>query len=72
MTTENFVRIFAGSFVLLSLALGVEDSPLFVSKNWLWFTAFVGANLLQSGFTRFCPLEIVLKKLGVKEGCAQN
>jgi hypothetical protein len=38
-----------------------------VNTNFLWFTAFVGANLLQSGFTRFCPLEIVLKKLGVKE-----
>lgn len=72
MTTESFVRIFAGSFVLLSLALGVEGSPLFVSKYWLWFTVFVGANLLQSGFTRFCPLEIVLKKLGVKEGRAPN
>lgn len=72
MTTESFVRIFAGSFVLLSLALGVEGSPLFVSKYWLWFTVFVGANLLQSGFTRFCPLEIILKKLGVKEGCAQR
>lgn len=72
MTTESFVRIFAGSFVLLSLALGVEGSPLFVSKYWLWFTVFVGANLLQSGFTRFCPLEIVLKKLGVKEGHAPN
>ncbi|MGZ8216305.1 YgaP family membrane protein [Methylomagnum sp.] len=72
MTTESFVRIFAGSFVLLSLALGVEGSPLFVSEYWLWFTVFVGANLLQSGFTRFCPLEIVLKKLGVKEGCAQR
>jgi hypothetical protein len=72
MTTESFVRVFAGSFVLLSLALGVEGSPLFVSKYWLWFTVFVGANLLQSGFTRFCPLEIILKKLGVKEGCAQH
>lgn len=67
MTTERVVRIVAGSFVLLSLALGVEASPLFVSPYWLWFTVFVGANLLQSGFTRFCPLEMFLKKLGVKE-----
>ena len=52
----------AGAMVLLSLLLAH-----FVSPYWLWFTAFVGANLLQSGFTRFCPLEIVLKKLGVKE-----
>jgi hypothetical protein len=49
------------------LALGVPASPLFVSANWLWFTVFVGANLFQSGFTRFCPLEIILKRLGVRE-----
>lgn len=69
MTTHRLVRIFAGFFILLSLALGVEASPLFVSQNWLWFTAFVGANLLQSGFTQICPLEAVLKKLGFKESC---
>ncbi|NJD06212.1 MAG: DUF2892 domain-containing protein [Methylococcaceae bacterium] len=69
MTTDRIVRIVAGTFVLLSLSLGVEASPLFHSSNWLWFTAFVGANLLQSGFTQFCPLEIVLKKLGVPEAC---
>lgn len=65
MSVERVIRIFAGSFILISLALGVEASPLFVSQYWLWFTAFVGANLLQSGFTRFCPLEIVLRRLGV-------
>ncbi|MBX3686173.1 MAG: DUF2892 domain-containing protein [Rhodocyclaceae bacterium] len=72
MTVNQFVRIFAGAFVLISLALGVEASPLFVSKNFLWFTAFVGLNLFQSGFTRFCPLENILRKLGVKDsiGCA--
>lgn len=72
LTVNQFVRIFAGAFVLLSLGLGVEGSPFFVSKNFLWFTAFVGANLFQSGFTRFCPLENVLRKLGVKDsvGCA--
>ena len=69
MTTNRLIRMFAGSFVLLSLALGVPGSPLFVSANWLWFTAFVGANLLQSSFTRICPLETVLKRLGVREGC---
>ncbi|MDP2902115.1 MAG: DUF2892 domain-containing protein [Methylovulum sp.] len=69
MTTERIVRIVAGTFILLSLSLGVEGSPLFHNSNWLWFTAFVGANLLQSGFTQFCPLEIILKKLGVKETC---
>lgn len=69
MTTDRIVRIVAGSFVLLSLSLGLKASPLFHSENWLWFTAFVGANLFQSGFTRFCPLETVLKKLGVKSAC---
>lgn len=65
MTVNQYVRIFAGLFVLISLALGVEGSPLFLSKNWLWFTTFVGANLFQSGFTKFCPLEIILRKAGV-------
>ncbi len=69
MTPERIVRIVAGTFILVSLALGVEASPLFHSAYWLWFTAFVGANLLQSGFTRFCPLEIFLKKFGVGESC---
>jgi len=66
MTTERIVRIVAGTFVLLSLGLGVPGSPIFVNQNFLWFTAFVGANLLQSGFTCFCPLETILRKLGVK------
>jgi hypothetical protein len=51
--------------VLVSLALGAAGSPLYQSANWLWLTAFVGANLFQSGFTKFCPLEIMLKKAGV-------
>ncbi len=66
MTTERIVRIVAGTFVLLSLGLGVPGSPIFVNQNFLWFTAFVGANLFQSGFSCFCPLELILKKLGVK------
>ena len=70
MSVERLIRIFAGSFVLVSLALGVKESPLFVNANFLWFTAFVGANLLQSGFTRFCPLEIILRKLGVGTAAA--
>lgn len=69
MTTHRIVRIVAGTFVLLSLALGVQGSPFFHSVNWLWFTAFVGANLLQSGFTQICPLEFFLKKAGFKETC---
>ena len=67
MTTERLVRIFAGTFVLVSLAFGAEASPLFASRHFLWLAAFVGANLLQSGFTRFCPLEIMLRKMGVRE-----
>ena len=67
MNTNRMVRIIAGSFVLISLALGVHGSPLFVSANFLWFTAFVGANLLQSGITRFCLMDIILRKLGVPE-----
>ncbi|MFA7240023.1 MAG: DUF2892 domain-containing protein [Sulfuricellaceae bacterium] len=69
MTINRIVHIFAGFFVLLSLALGVQASPLFVNVNFLWFTAFVGANLFQSGFTNFCPLVNILKALGVKEDC---
>lgn len=72
MTTHRIVRIAAGFFVLLSLGLGLEASPLYLNSNWLWFTAFVGANLFQSGFTQFCPLEMILKKLGVPETCAQD
>jgi hypothetical protein len=68
MTTENAIRIFAGAFILISLALGVEASPIFLSKWWLAFTAFVGVNLFQSGFTHFCPVEKLLCKLGMKSG----
>jgi len=67
MTIERLIRIFAGSFILLSLAFGVEGSPLFLSRWWLGFTAFVGANLLQFGFSNVCPLGIILKRLGVPE-----
>ncbi|MCA3218273.1 MAG: DUF2892 domain-containing protein [Burkholderiales bacterium] len=65
MTIDRLIRIFAGSFILISLALGVPASPLFVSQWWLAFTAFVGANLLQYGFTNLCPLAWILKRLGV-------
>jgi hypothetical protein len=66
MTVERAIRIMAGSFILISLALGIEGCPLFVSKHFLWLTAFVGANLFQSGFTRFCPAESIMVKLGLK------
>lgn len=70
MTIDRYIRVIAGFFVLLSLALGVEGSPIFVSKWWLAFTAFVGLNLFQSGFTNFCVPSILLRKLGVPEGGA--
>jgi hypothetical protein len=69
MNAERIVRIVAGGFVLLSLALGVEASPLFVSKYFLFFTAFVGLNLFQSGFTRICPLNNILARFGVNSSC---
>jgi hypothetical protein len=68
MTSWQLVRIIAGLFILVSLALGVPGSPVFVSQWWLAFTAFVGVNLLQSGFTLWCPLEIILRKLGMRPG----
>jgi len=60
MTTERIVRMVAGIFVMVSLALGY-----WVHHGWFCFTAFVGLNLFQSSFTGFCPLEIILKKSGV-------
>ncbi len=60
MYIERVVRIIAGSFILISLLLAH-----YVSPYWLWFTAFVGANLFQSGFTQFCPMFNILAKLGV-------
>ena len=70
MIVNDLVHVFAGSFILLSLALGLPASPVFHSSYWLWFTAFVGANLFQFGFTKVCPLGMILKKLGVKETCS--
>ncbi len=68
MTSWSFVRVFAGLMILVSLALGLPGSPVFVSQYWLLFTAFVGLNLLQSGFTKWCPLEIIVRKLGLSSG----
>jgi len=68
MTSWQLVRMFAGIFILVSLALGIPGSPIFVNQWWLAFTAFVGANLLQSAFTHWCPLEIILRKAGVRAG----
>lgn len=65
MRMHLIIRRFAGVFILASLCLAHYHSP-----NWLWLTAFVGANLLQSSFTNFCPLEIVLKKIGIGMDCS--
>ncbi len=65
MTSWKMVRIIAGCLILLSLALGVAESPLYVSHHYLYFTAFIGLNLLQSGLTDWCLMENILRKLGV-------
>lgn len=65
MSIERMVLAFAGVMVLVSLLLAV-----FWSHYWLWLTAFVGANLLQSSFTGFCPIAKVFKKFGARSGCA--
>jgi hypothetical protein len=67
MTINRVVRVIAGLFVLISVVLGAPTSPLYVSSYWLWFTVFVGANLFQSGLTKWCLMEIFLKKAGVPE-----
>jgi hypothetical protein len=64
MTVERGLRLIAGTFILLSLALGHWVSP-----NWYLFTAFVGLNLFQSGLTNWCPAMFVLRKLGISETC---
>ncbi|MDP3132555.1 MAG: DUF2892 domain-containing protein [Burkholderiaceae bacterium] len=68
MTVERYIRIIAGFFIMLSLALGVQGSPLFVSQWFLAMTALVGLNLFQFGFTNLGPLCTILAKLGVPGG----
>ena len=67
MKMHMIIRRFAGIFILASLLLAHYHSP-----HWLWFTAFVGFNLLQSSFTNFCPLEMALRKMGVGGSCCDN
>ena len=69
MTSWQVVRLIAGTFILVSLALGMPGSPAFVSQWWLAFTAFVGANLMQSALTKWCLMESILRKLGIESGC---
>lgn len=68
MSSWQITRIVAGSFILISLALGAPGSPIFHSASWLWFTAFVGVNLLQSGLTQWCLMERILRRLGIRAG----
>ena len=65
VTVDRIVHVFAGTFILASLALAHFHNP-----NWLWLTAFVGANLLQSGITNWCLLASILRKLGVPDQAA--
>ena len=67
MTLDRSVMLFAGAMVLLSVALTAFVSPLFI-----WFTVFIGLNLMQSAITGFCPAASVFRKLGIKSGCAFN
>ena len=67
MVVTDWIHTIAGTFILVTLALGVEASPLFHSKYWLLFTAFVGLNLFQYGISKFCPIALILRKLGVPE-----
>lgn len=66
MTSWEMVRVVAGAFILLSLALGIPGSPIFVNQWFLAFTAFVGINILQSGITKWCLMENIMRKLGFK------
>jgi hypothetical protein len=63
MTIDRAVMAMAGTFILVTVALGYYHSPY-----WLLFTAFVGLNLLQSSFTGFCPAAMIFKKMGLKPG----
>jgi hypothetical protein len=62
MKKNSVFRVVVGSFILISLVLSI-----YVNQNWLWFTAFIGVNLIQSGFTKWCLLETILTKLGLKD-----
>lgn len=65
MNIDRFVMGFAGTMIMITLLLSQVHNP-----NWLWFTAFIGANLFQSAFTGFCPLAKIVKPLGIKPGKA--
>lgn len=66
MTSWRMVRVIAGVLILLSVALGAPASPFFMNQWWLAFTLFIGANILQSGITNWCLMEIIMRKLGLR------
>ena len=68
MSSWQLVRVIAGTLILASLALGIQNSPVFISQWWLACTAFAGVNLLQSGLTKWCLMESSLRKLGMRSG----
>jgi len=73
MNTNRAIRIIAGGFIMLSVALSAIYNGVDLSRpTWLWFTLFVGANLFQSGITRWCMMETILKKAGMKSCCEQE
>lgn len=59
---NRIIRAIAGTFILISIVLAI-----YINQNWLWFTAFVGANLLQSSFTKWCLMEEILRKFGIRD-----
>jgi len=72
MTIQRTIRIIAGSFILLSVLLSsIYNGVVLSEPTWLWFTLFVGANLLQSGITQWCLMEVILKKCGMKSCCTK-
>lgn len=68
MTINRAVRVIAGLFVLIAVALGAPASPLYVSSHWLWLAIFIGLSQFQSGLTKFCLMDIILRKAGMPEG----
>lgn len=68
MTSWQMVRTLAGVFIMLSVALGAPSSPFFVNEWWLAFTLFVGANVFQSGLSKWCLLETIMRKVGFSSG----
>lgn len=73
MNTERAIRIIAGGFIMLSVFLASHYNGVALSQpTWLWFTLFVGANLFQSGITRWCLMETILRKAGMRSGGIQE